>query len=81
LKNNQTTLQEVEKFLTLFEVLPLNSIVSKRATELIYKYAKSHHLNIPDALIAATALDIDCKLLSYNTKDFKYIDNLKLIKP
>ena len=40
---------------------------------------KSHTLNIPDSLIASTALEYKCKLFTYNLKDFKYIDGLKLV--
>jgi tRNA(fMet)-specific endonuclease VapC len=35
-------------------------------------------LDIPDSLIAASALKINLPLLSYNKKDFKFIDNLIL---
>jgi predicted nucleic acid-binding protein len=35
-------------------------------------------LDIPDSLIASTALKTNLALLSYNKKDFKFIDNLIL---
>jgi len=44
----------------------------------VYKYAKSHSLDIPDSLIASTALKINLPLLTYNKRDFKFIDNLIL---
>jgi predicted nucleic acid-binding protein len=46
--------------------------VRKKATNLIFKYAKSHNLTIPDALIAATAKS-NIPLFTLNLKDFKYI--------
>jgi len=46
--------------------------------KLIQEYTKSHHLDIPDSLIASTTLSIDGKLFTYNLKDFKYIDGLEL---
>ena len=47
-------------------------------TNLIFKYAKSHNLTIPDALIAATAKR-NIPLFTLNLKDFKYIDEINLI--
>ncbi|MBU2521846.1 MAG: hypothetical protein KKD50_06425 [Proteobacteria bacterium] len=35
---------------------------------------------MPDAIIAATAMTSKIKLFTFNLKDFKYIDGLKLIK-
>lgn len=55
--------------------------ISELATNMIEKYAKSHGLGIPDALIAATAICHSIELLTYNVKDFKFIDSLKLYDP
>ena len=43
-------------------------------------YAKSHSLDIPDSIIASTALVLGGRIFTYNTKDFKYIDGLELIE-
>lgn len=76
---NKPELKKLEKFVSLFQVIPINTKISNLASELIYQFSKSHNLNIPDALIAATALDTQYQFLSYNIKDFKYIENLKLV--
>jgi predicted nucleic acid-binding protein len=47
--------------------------------ELIKTYSKSHNLNLPDALIAATAIIKQMPLITLNLKDFKYIDELEII--
>ena len=78
LKNNKQTIEKVEKFIELFNVIPIDESISNIAKDLVYKYAKSHSLDIPDSLIAASALKINLPLLSYNKKDFKFIDNLIL---
>ena len=78
LKNNKQTIEKVEKFIELFNVIPIDESISNMAKDLVYKYAKSHSLDIPDSLIAASALKINLPLLSYNKKDFKFIDNLIL---
>jgi predicted nucleic acid-binding protein len=46
--------------------------------DLIEQYSKSHGLQIPDALIASTAICHDMELLTYNVKDFKFIKGIKL---
>ena len=69
---------ELQKFLELFNIIPIDENISNIAQDLVYKYAKSHSLDIPDSLIASTALKINLPLLSYNKKDFKFIDNLIL---
>ena len=75
--NKQETLK-LKKFLELFEVIDIDKNISTLADDLVYTYAKSHNLNIPDALIAATSIISQIPLFTYNTKDFKYIDNINL---
>ena len=75
---NKIELQKLKKFVELFNIIPIDESISNIAKDLVYKYAKSHSLDIPDSLIASTALKINLPLLSYNKKDFKFIDNLIL---
>ena len=75
---NKKELEKLRKFVELFNTIPLSADISNTATDLIYRYAKSHTLDIPDSLIAATALDADLPLFTYNKKDFKYIENIRL---
>jgi len=42
---------------------------------------KSHKIKTPDAIIAATALELGLTLISRNTTDFRNIVGLKLINP
>lgn len=42
---------------------------------------KAHHIKLPDAIIAATALVYDLTLISRNIKDFNTINGLKIINP
>lgn len=76
---NKQELEKLKKFIGLFEIIPINTNISNTASDLIYQYSKSHNLNIPDGLIAATALETGYQLFTYNLKDFKYIDNISLI--
>jgi len=75
---NKAELGKLEKFVSLFSIIELNETISKKATMLVKRYAKSHTLDIPDSLIASTALTLNAKLVTYNTKDFKYIDGIML---
>jgi len=77
---NKVELEKLNKFVSLFEVIPIDNNISNMASDLIYKYAKSHNLNIPDALIASTSLKSNILLFTYNLKDFKYINNIDLVK-
>jgi len=77
---NKAELKEIEKFVLLFNVFHVTEQVSIKSTELIFKYAKSHTLDIPDSLIASTALVLEAKIFTYNRKDFQYIDGLTLIE-
>jgi len=76
---NKVELNKLEKFVSLFNIIHLNENISKSSTKLIKSYAKSHSLDIPDSLIASTVLESDAVLLTYNLKDFKYIEGMKLL--
>jgi predicted nucleic acid-binding protein len=76
---NKAELTKLEKFVSLFHIIQLSENISIQATKLVKTYAKSHHLDIPDSLIASTALVNHCKLFTYNIKDFQYIKNIVLL--
>ncbi|GAB4159030.1 MAG: hypothetical protein Fur0046_38490 [Cyanobacteria bacterium J069] len=53
--------------------------VGDRATQLLQDYFLSHGLLIPDALIAATAIEHQIPLLTKNQRDFRFISDLTLL--
>ncbi len=71
--------REVEQFLKRFTLVPLNEVSSQLAVELLTRYRLSHGLQIPDALIAATALASGHSLATKNQKHFRPISDLKLL--
>ncbi len=77
---NKNELQIIAKDLKKLEVLHIQIEVSKKAVELVEKYALSHKLTIPDALIAATAIYYNLPLYTLNLKDFVFIDGIQLYK-
>ncbi len=64
-----------QKFINAANVLGLYEDVVNQTIFL----RKKHKIKIPDAIIAATALVNNLVLLTRNTKDFKSIDNLKVV--
>jgi predicted nucleic acid-binding protein len=79
--HDRAEVKKLEKFILLFTLLYPDEALSRKAMELVKQYAKSHSLDIPDSLIAATALTQNCELFTYNRKVFRYIDGLKLVEP
>ena len=73
---NKAELQIIRKDLKKLSVLPINQDISENAVALIEKYALSHKLNLPDALIAATALWYNIPLYTLNMKDFRYLEGI-----
>lgn len=73
-------LTKIKNRLQQLRIIHINKEISETATKLIEKYAKSHGLRIPDALIAATSICHRMELLTYNIKDFKFIEDVRLYR-
>lgn len=73
--------QKIKKALANFPILLISPEISERAIELIDTYSNSFGLFLPDALIAASALENDLTIVTYNINDFKFIQGLKYFKP
>ena len=62
-----------------FRRLEINQAILDLATQLLTRYLLSHHLQLPDAIIAACALVLyDIQIFTYNIKHLNYIPNIKL---
>ena len=75
---NKRELSKIKKHLKALNIVHFDNDISELAVSMIESYSKSHGLQIPDAIIAATALSFEMKLFTLNLKDFKYIDGLNL---
>lgn len=75
---NKRELAKIKSRLQKLEIVNLDKEVTETAINLIERYAKSHGLHIPDALIAATAICSGIELLTYNVKDFEFIEGIRL---
>ncbi len=68
----------MRKQIRYYDVLHFSEAISAKSIELVHDFKLSHGLEIPDAIIAATALCHDLPLATFNTKDFRFIPNLTL---
>ncbi|HMP29529.1 MAG TPA: type II toxin-antitoxin system VapC family toxin [Saprospiraceae bacterium] len=75
---NKKELQIIRKDLNKLTVLHIDASISILAVELIEKYALSHKLSLPDALIASTAIIHNVELYTLNIKDFKFLKKVAL---
>ena len=75
---NKRELAKIKSRLQKLEIINLDQKITETAINMIERYAKSHGLHIPDALIAATAICRGMQLLTYNVKDFKFVEGIKL---
>jgi predicted nucleic acid-binding protein len=74
-------LKEVKEFLSVVRIVPISEAVSERAQSLMEAYSLSHGLLLPDALIAATALQADLALCTRNVRHFSMIADLHVVTP
>ena len=75
---NKEDLNRTRKKLKGFTSLTIDQAIIDLALQIQQQYVLSHHLGIPDTLIAATALIYDLELITYNLKDFRFIPTLKV---
>lgn len=69
--------QLIRNFLRIANQFPLTDAIIDRA--IILKQTRK--MGLPDAIIAATALENDCELWTANTEDFAGIEDLRLRNP
>jgi predicted nucleic acid-binding protein len=72
--------EEENKILELLKPFPEISVDSKIIDRAI-RVRKAKRIKVPDAIIAATALEKECSLITRNTEDFKGIADLVVIDP
>lgn len=67
----------IKKFCQEAYIIPLDDQIVNKVIALRQK----KKIKIPDAIIAATAIENNLQLITRNTDDFKDIPNLKLLNP
>jgi predicted nucleic acid-binding protein len=69
--------ERVKRLLSIFDLIDLDFATAWRAGEI----RRAHQTRIADAIIAATALSRDLKLITRNVSHFVSIDALQVEKP
>lgn len=77
---NKNHLRKLISDINAFSILNFNEEISEKSMELIRNYHLSHNLHLADSIIAASSVVFNLELLTYNLRDFKFIENLKLYK-
>lgn len=72
-------LNTINKKLSSFISVDVDQEILDLSTSLINKYTLSHNMAIYDAIIASTCMVYDLPLWTYNKKDFRYLEQLKLV--
>ena len=72
--------EAVKQITSTHQILPLSKNIGQEAKRLLLLYnTTSRQLKMPDALIAATCIHHKYRLLTFNTKDYKFIKGLQLV--
>lgn len=71
--------KKLEVFIETFEVVSLNKNIAKMGGLYRNQYKPSHGTGLADALIAATAKEIDAQIITFNTKHFPMLNDV--VKP
>jgi predicted nucleic acid-binding protein len=74
-------LHAIDSLVSTFRVIHIDAAIGQRAYELLKRYAKSNGLRTFDSLIAATAIEQNCTLVSGNRKHFAMIEGLRFEAP
>ncbi len=76
--DNKQQLQQLKNKIKNYYIVDFTKEVSILSLQMIEKYNLSHKLQIPDAIIGATARIFNLRLFTYNSKDFRFIQNIQL---
>jgi predicted nucleic acid-binding protein len=77
---NKAEESKINKKLSRFNIALINNTITKISLELYKSYRLSHGIGIPDCFIAATAKVLEVELFTYNTKDFIFINEIRLYR-
>jgi len=76
---NKVELAQMKRKIKYYDVIEIDNATSRLAASLIENFKLSHDLQIPDAIIGATAVIHQIPFFTYNIKDFDFIPGITLI--
>ncbi|MEK6616468.1 MAG: type II toxin-antitoxin system VapC family toxin [Bacteroidota bacterium] len=71
-------LEKIKTHLQFYHLYTITEPITETYLDLMGKYCLSHRCHVDDMLIAATALVHNFELYTLNTKDFRFINGIKL---
>jgi predicted nucleic acid-binding protein len=74
-------LQQIDRFLTAFTVVPSNEADSLAAVDYVRKFHLSHGVGLLDCLIGATCVRTSTPVATLNSKHFSSFTGLQVIRP
>lgn len=74
---SKATDKAIEGFISMAESIGLTEAISDRTIDI----RKTKKIKLPDAIIAATAIEYNLTLVTRNTKDFSGINGLDIVNP
>lgn len=75
---NQAERQSLELFLSALEVIPIDYTIARQGGLFRQQYKQSHGTGLDDALIAATAIQSNAQLVTFNRRHFPMIANFQV---
>lgn len=78
---DRAELDRIQQFLATFEVVWPEASDFTAAYQLLLDHRLTSGLNIPDCLIAATALARNARLFTFNLKHFRVVPGLDVAQP
>jgi predicted nucleic acid-binding protein len=76
--SNKNEMASMKSKLKHYNLLHVDTAISQKALEFIEAYRLSQDLKLPDAIIGAMAVVYQIPLFTYNVKDFRYLEGIKL---
>ncbi len=72
--------ERTEKLLRLFTLITVDEAIGRKAGEYLNRFSHSHHLELGDALIAASAFATGAELITRNIKHYP-MEDIRIIPP
>lgn len=69
--------EDLEAFFSRTEIIPLTDDIVEQAIQI----RQQRRMGLGDSIIAATSLVLGLALVTHNTEDFRWIEDLKLLDP
>jgi predicted nucleic acid-binding protein len=77
----KSDLAAIQSYFSGLNEIHIDTEISKVFKGITLSYSYNHHIKIPDAIIAATAICSGLQLYTENKKDFDFIPEIKFYKP